>query len=563
MPRPTSGAIACHRRRATSSHTPLRRYQGQRRRAAVPWATMLGLVLVLVLMGCRSEPGGEGPYDLWIRGGLVIDGTGAPARSADVLIRDGVITHVGEVEGVEARDVVDAAGFHVAPGFLDGHSHAAQGLSDPELSAGRPLLAQGITSVIVNPDGGGAVDLVEQREGLLRDGLGVNVFQLVPHGSLRREVMGAANRAPTPEELGRMRELVEMGMEAGALGLSTGLFYVPGNYAETEEVIELARVAARHGGVYQSHVRDEGGYSVGVLASADELIRIAREAELPAIHTHIKAFGPREWHLSGEIIQRIETARAEGLAVFADLYPYEAAGGSVAGILIPREELAGGRDALLERVEGDAAERERLLEGITRSIELEGGAERIQFRRISHAPELEGMTLAEAAEGRGMGAAALALALELEGGAGFITFGMLEEDIEHFMVQPWTMIASDGGLVPMGEGVPHPRNYGAFSRVIERYVLERGVIDLEEAIYRMTALYREAYPIADRGLLAPGQAADVVIFRPEDIRERTTYLDPHHLSQGMTHVLVNGRFAIRDGAFTGELAGEMPGRGGR
>jgi N-acyl-D-amino-acid deacylase len=530
----------------------------------LPLRLRAGAVLtVLALVGCGAEAGQDGPYDIWIRGGSVIDGTGEPARAADLLIRDGLIVHVGEVDDVAAREVVDATGLYVAPGFLDGHSHAAQGLSDPELSAGHPLLAQGITSVIVNPDGGGAVDLVEQREGLLRDGLGVNVFQLVPHGSLRREVLGAENRAPTAEELERMRERVEAGMEAGALGLSTGLFYVPGNYAETEEVIELARVAARHGGVYQSHVRDEGGYSVGVLASTDELIRIAREGGLPAIHTHVKAFGPREWHLSGEIIQRIDAARAEGLAVFADLYPYEAAGGSVAGILIPREALAGGRTALLERVEGDAAERERLLEGIARSIELEGGPERIQFRRISHAPELEGMTLAEAGEARGMDPATLALELELAGGAGFITFGMLEEDIERFMAQPWTMIASDGGLVPMGEGVPHPRNYGAFSRVFERYVLERGVMGLEEAIRRMTSLYREAYPIGDRGLLAPGQAADVVVFHPEAVRERTTYLDPHHLSEGMTHVLVNGRFAIRDGAFTGVRAGEVLGRSAR
>ncbi len=525
---------------------------------------MAALALALAgLSACQPDAGEGTPYDVWIQGGLVIDGTGAPARLADILIRDGVIAHVGTVEGVEAREVVDATGLYVAPGFLDGHSHAAQGLSDPELSAGRPLLAQGITSVVVNPDGGGAVDLVEQREALLEDGLGVNVYQLVPHGSLRREVMGPEDRAPTEEELERMRELVEAGMEAGALGLSTGLFYVPGNYAETEEVIELARIAARHGGVYHSHVRDEGGYSVGVLASTDEVIRIAREADLPAIHTHIKAFGPREWHLSGEIIQRIDAARDEGLAVFADLYPYEAAGGSVAGILIPREELADGRSALLERVEADPAERERLLEGIARSIELEGGAARIQFRSISHAPDLEGMTLAAAAEARDVEPATLALELELAGGAGFITFGMLEEDIERFMAQPWTMIASDGGLVPMGEGVPHPRNYGAFSRVIELYVLERGVIGLEEAIHRMTALYREAYPIGDRGLLAEGQAADVVVFHPEAIRERTSYLDPHHLSEGMTHVLVNGRFAIRDGAFTGERAGQLLGRNAR
>jgi N-acyl-D-amino-acid deacylase len=527
-------------------------------------ATRMVLLLLVSRSGLAPEgagsdagDGGADEYDVWIRGGSVIDGTGAPAREADVLVRDGKIVRVGPVEGVRARETVDARGLFVAPGFLDGHSHAAEGLADPGLSAARPLLAQGVTTVILNPDGGGPVDLAGQRERILEDGLAVNAFQLVPHGSVRREVMGDEARAPTAEELDRMKAWVQAGMEAGALGLSTGLFYVPGNYAETEELIELARVAARHGGVYHSHVRDEGGYSVGVLASSEELIRIAREADLPAIHTHIKAFGPREWHLSGELAERIDDARAEGLAVFADVYPYEAAGGSVAGILIPREELAGGRRALHERIEGDPAERRRLVEGIARSIELEGGAERIQFRSVSHEPGLEGRTLAEAAAERGMEPAELALDLELRGGAGFITFGMLEEDIEAFLRRPWAMVASDGGLVPKGEGVPHPRNYGTYARVLERYVVEREVLELEEAVRRMTSLYREAYPIGPRGLLAPGEAADVVVFDLSAVRERATYLDPHRLAEGMVHVLVNGELAVRDGAFTGVRAGRM------
>ncbi len=497
-------------------------------------------------------------YDIWIQGGSVVDGTGAPARDADVLIRDGVVVDVGPVEEADARRVVDAEGLVVAPGFIDGHSHAASGLADAELSGARPQLAQGITSVILNPDGGGAVDLEEQREEILQDGTGVNAYQLVPHGSIRRAVMGEENRPPDSDELAEMRALVEAGMEAGGLGLSTGLFYVPGNYAETDEVVELARPAAEADGVYHSHVRDEGGYSVGVMASNDELIQIAREAGLPAIHTHIKAFGPREWGLSEDLVENIEVARAEGLPIYADLYPYEAAGGSVAGILIPREELAGGRDALVDRVGDDPAERQRIVQGIAESIELEGGADRIQFRSVSHAPELEGMTLEEASDERGLDPPELALELEMEGGAGFITFGMLEEDIERFMVEPWMMIASDGGLVPKGEGVPHPRNYGAFTRVLETYVRERGVLDLEGAIHRMTGLYREAYPmLEERGVLEPGAAADVVVFHPVRVRERTDYLDPHHLSEGMEHVVVNGRFAIRDGEFTGIRAGRV------
>lgn len=523
-----------------------------------PAFPIAGLLLAATLLmtpaaGLAQQTG----YDVLIRGGRVLDGTGAPPTAADVGIRGDSIAEVGDLSGAEAGEVLEAEGLVVAPGFIDGHSHAAFGLTDSALSAARPQLAQGVTTVIVNPDGGGLADLGTQREAMLQDGLGVNVIQLVPYGSVRSAVMGEEDRPPTAAERKELRARVAEGMEEGAIGLSTGLFYPPGAYTETEEIVEAARVASRHGGVYQSHVRDEGGYSVGVLAANRELIEVARRADLPVIHTHIKAFGPREWGLSDELVGQIEDARSEGLPVFADLYPYRAAGGSVAGILIPRGALSGGAEALRKRIRDDSTVRSRVLSGIRESIELEGGPSRIQLRSVASAPRLEGRTLEEAAKRRGTRPAPLALELFMEGGAGFVTFGMKEEDLETFLRQPWTMIASDGGLSGEGDELPHPRSYGTFPEVIDTYVREHDVLDLPEAIRRMTGLYREAYPISDRGLLEEGTKADVVVFDPERVRAPTTYLEPRQLAEGMVHVLVNGRPAIRDGSFTGARAGRV------
>lgn len=409
---------------------------------------------------------------------------------------------------------------------------------------------------MVNPDGLGTADLPGQRKDFREHGLGVNVFQFVPYGAVRTAVMGEADRPPMPSEQNALRARVEAGMDAGALGLSTGLFYAPQTYAETDEIVEAARVASRHGGVYQSHVRDEGGYSVGVLAANRELIDIARRADLPAIHTHIKAFGPREQGLSEELVAQIRSARAEGLSVFADLYPYRAAGGSIARILVPSDQLDGGVEALRRKIETDSTAYRRVREGIRESIRLEGGASRIQLREVPSAPALKGKTLREAAESRDTEPASLALDLLAAGEpVGFVTFGMKEEDIETFLRQPWTMVASDGDLSE--EGLPHPRSYGTFPKVIETYVQERGVLDLSAAIHRMTGLYREVYPIQKRGLLEEGMSADVAAFDPGRVRATSTYLEPRQLAEGMVHVLVNGRLALRDGEFTGTRAGRV------
>ncbi len=501
-------------------------------------------------------------YDLLITNARLFDGSGNPWRRADIAVAGDRIAAVGDLAGARAARVIDATGLYAAPGFIDAHSHAGDGLATAALSHGRPLLAQGITTIFANHDGGGPTDLVQQRRALLEHGLGVNVALLVPHGSVRRAVLGMEDRAPTAAELERMRTLVRAGMEAGALGLSSGLYYAPGSYATTDEVIALAKVAAQYGGAYTSHIRDEADYTIGVVAAVDEVIQIAREAGLPGVVTHIKALGPRVWGYSQALVQRIERARGDGIEVYADQYPYEASGTSITGALVPRWALVGGDAALRARIE-TPAERARLRADMLENLDRRGGAARLQFRHHRADPSIEGRTLAAVASERGLEPVDVAIELLKAGGAAVVSFNMSDGDIEALMRHPWTMTASDGDLVPMGEGVPHPRSYGTFPRKIRRYALERGVVDLETAIRSMTGLPAQVFRLGDRGIVRAGAAADLVVFDLERIRDTATYQKPHQLAEGMVFVLVNGTLAIDRGAVTGQLGGRVLARGQR
>lgn len=516
-------------------------------------ALLLGLLLLLPA-GAAAQARVAERYDLLFRDARVLDGSGAPWVRADVAVEGGRIVAVGDLSAARAATELDAAGLYLAPGFIDTHSHAAGGLSSEALSEGRPLIAQGITTVFVNPDGGGASDLRRQREALLEHGLGVNVAQFVPHGAIRQAVLGMDDRAPDAGELEAMRRLVRDGMEAGAFGLSTGPYYAPGSYADTDELAALAAIAAEYGGAHQSHIRDEADYSIGLLGAVEEVIEISRRTGVRGVVTHIKALGPRVWGFSAPVVRRIERARAEGLEIFADQYPYEASATSLSGALAPRWALAGGQDSLLARMRRDP-DRERLRRDIAENLERRGGADRIQFRRFRPDPSLEGRTLAEAAARRGQDAVTTTLELLAEGGASIVSFNMHEEDVFRLMRQPWTMTSSDGGLVPLGEGVPHPRSYGTFPRKLARYARDQGVVDVGTAVRSMTHLPALVYRLGDRGLVRPGMVADLVVFDLERLADPATFTDPHRLAEGMVHVLVGGRFALRDGELTGEKNG--------
>lgn len=494
--------------------------------------------------------------DLILRNGRLLDGGGNPWVLGDVAIRGDRIVAVGRLGGWTAPEVVDVSGLYVAPGFIDPHSHAGGGLASEDRSHAIPQLAQGVTTVFVNPDGGGPADLAEQREELLRDGLGVNVAQLVPHGSVRREVLGMENRLASPEELERMRDLVREGMDEGAFGLSSGPFYAPGSYSDTRELVELARVAAGYGGVYTSHIRDESDYTIGLIAAVDEVITVARETGARGVVTHVKALGPRVWGYSTAVVRRVEQARTEGVEVFADQYPYIASATGLSSALLPRWAQEGGEDRMRERFL-DPETRPRLLQEMEENLDRRGGADRIQFRYFEEDPSIEGRTLAEVAESRGRDPVEMALELLSQGLPGIVSFNMDERDVVELMRQPWTMTSSDGDFPRWEVGVPHPRTYGTFPRKLRRYVVEEGVLTLEEAVRSMTSLPALVHHMVDRGVLRPGTMADVVVFDLARVRDRATFTEPHQLSEGMVHVLVNGAFAVRDGDFTEVRSGRV------
>jgi len=384
----------------------------------------------------------------------------------------------------------------------------------------------------------------------------VNVALMVPHGSVRGAVIGSEDRAPTAEEMRRMEALVRQGMEAGAFALSSGPFYAPGSFAKTSELVALARVAAEYGAPYQSHIRDESDYTIGLLAAVEEVITVAREARTRGVVTHIKALGPNVWGFSEPIVQRIDRARAAGVEVFADQYPYEASQTSLSAALVPRWAQAGGNAAFRARL-ADPAVRPRIVAEMRENLGRRGGADRIQIGR--HAPDAttEGRTLAQIATARGTEPVETALALLAAGEASIVSFNMADADIERLMRQPWTITASDGALVRAGSGVPHPRGNGAFARKLRKYVVEEGVVDLAGAVRSMTSLPAAVYGMEDRGQLRVGAVADVVVFDLARVRDRATYTDPHVLAEGMVHVLVDGRFAIRDGAMRDARAGQV------
>ena len=499
-----------------------------------------------------AQPGVQ--YDLLIRGGQVFDGTGAPPVTTNVAVRNGRIVAVGALADARATTVIDATGHYVTPGFIDVHSHAGEGLSE-ELNHGQPVLAQGITTVMVNPDGGGPIDIAGQRATYEKRGIGPNAALFVPHGSVRREVLGMADRAPTPAELDRMLALTRAGMKAGAIGLSSGPYYAPGSYAKTDELVALAKVAAEFRGVYSSHIRDESDYTIGLVAAVEEVITIAEQARLPGIVTHMKALGTGTWGASAEAVKRIEAARARGVSVWADQYPYEASGTSITGALVPRWAQVLGDDAMIRRSKGD--ERGRFLADVKINIARRGGPATLMIARFQPEPSLEGKNLEQIARMWRKSPEEAALDLLVRGGASLVSFNMTDNDIDHIMKQPWTMTSTDGGLSPMGVGKPHPRGYGAFPRKLRMYVRERHVVDWPFAIRSMTSLPASVFGLKDRGVIREGAWADIVVINPAQVADKATYTEPHQLSVGIDTIVINGKIARRDGTFATALAGRV------
>jgi N-acyl-D-amino-acid deacylase len=525
-------------------------------------------------------------HDTVLRGGRIVDGTGSPWRRGDVAVDGTRLAALGPPGSLDGDDVVDASGRVVAPGFVDVHTH-----SDFTLPANRDAhskVRQGVTLEVVGNCGtsagprygdaarsvdgwfesnglGEAVDLDweslgEYLERLESGGVSLHVASLVGHGNVRAAVLGHEDRSPDEAELEEMRALVDEAMRQGAVGLSTGLFYPPGSYADTDEVAALARVAAEHGGIYATHMRSE---SDALIESVEETLEIGRRADVPVQVSHHKAVGPDNWGKVRYTLRRMELARERGLDVQCDQYPYVASSTSL-GALLPNWAHDGGDEALLDRLR-DEATRERLAAELAERYGDRWDDVLVTNVQNPALKRAEGETVAAlaAAEGEERDPATLLLdlVLEDENRASHVNFGMDEADVRTVMQHPLTMVGSDGSSLvpegPLGEGVPHPRNYGTFPRVLGHYAREEGVLSLEAAVHKMTGLPAARLGLADRGVLRAGLAADVTVFDPETVAQTGDFLAPAQYPAGVEHVLVDGSFVVRDGDHTGARPGTV------
>jgi N-acyl-D-amino-acid deacylase len=519
----------------------------------------LRVLLCLLLTIVPALPAAQTPsYDLIIRGGRIVDGAGNGWFRGDVALRGDIIAVVGKLDGATARRVIEAKDLVIAPGFIDTHSHARRTIF--EETKAENYIRQGVTTAIEGPDGSSPLPLKPFFDRLTAAHIAINMGALVGQGSIRESVIGLVNRRATSDEIEKMKALVKEAMEQGAMGLSTGLFYVPGNYTPTEEVIELAKVVGRMGGIHTSHMRDE---AAGVLKSVEETIVIGERGGLPTQVTHHKIVGKGNWGRSVETLRLVAEARARGVDVTIDQYPYTASSTGLTALL-PQWSQEGGQREIVKRLD-DPATRAKIKAAVVENIKFDRGGgdpKNVYIARCAWDQSLEGKNLAEITAARGRSAsledaAETALEIVAKGGASAIFHAINEEDLVRILKDPLTMIASDGGVEIPKRGVPHPRSYGTFARVLGVYVREKRVLSLEDAVRKMTSLPAMRLGLQDRGLLRPGMKADIAIFDATRIRDRATFADPHQYAEGVSYVIVNGTVVLDDGKMTDSRPGQV------
>ena len=501
-----------------------------------------------------SPPARVARYDLLIAGGSVLDGTGAPRRRADVAIKHGRIAAIGTVPRTDAADVIDAAGLVVAPGFIDVHTHADDLAEHPRAEN---FARMGVTTVVAGNCGSSALDISKALAEIERSGAAINFATLIGHNTVRQSVMGSADRSPTLVELEKMKSLVWRAMADGAVGFSTGLQYVPGTYAKTWEIVELARVAANAGGVYASHMRNEGTQLEQAVA---ETIRVGTLTGARIQISHLKVDSPSRWGASAKALALIDAARARGGTVQADQYAYTAASSSL-GIRFPAWALEGGQDRIVERLK-DAPTWARIKDEM-RALLADRGLADLSFAVVASYradSSLNGLSMKQVAaklKGEETADAQFEAARDMmmQGGASMVYHFMSDGDIERIMKHPQVGVASDSSVLTPGQGVPHPRGYGNNARVLGEYVRTRKVITLEEAVRKMTSLPADQFRFADRGRLAVGKAADIVVFDASTISDAATFEQPHAYPRGIPHVIVNGAAVVRHGEQTSAKPG--------
>ncbi len=527
-----------------------------KRRSLFGCALVIALANPLIHHGVASS---SADFDLIIAGGRILDGSGNPWFGADLAVTDGRVKEIGKLDPKRAARVIDANGLIVAPGFIDVHTHIESGIF--ELPAAENFLRMGVTSIVTGNCGGSALSLGDWFTRLEQKGVSINIASLVGHNTVRRAGMnGDFDRPATPEESQKMRDLVDQAMRDGAVGLSTGLEYIPGTYARTEEIIDLARVAAKHGGVYASHMRNEG---LDVEKSIKEALTIGAQSGCPVEISHFKVSSKKRWGASAATTRLVAEARARGQQVTVDQYLYPA-GSTGIGILFPSWLFEGGNEKTRERLQ-DAATRERVKrELIARAAQ--DGFKDFSFAYVANHradQSFNGKNIAEITKivkrkSDANSQAEQAIDLLLAGGAQMVLHKMSDQDVERIFKQPFTMIASDAGVIDAtSASIPHPRGFGNNARVLGVYVREKRLVGLEEAIRKMSSLPAQTFNLWDRGILRPGMAADIVIFDEKTVADRATFEQPKQYPAGIEYVIVNGQVVIEKGNHNGAKPGRV------
>jgi len=493
-------------------------------------------------------------YDCVIRHGRLVDGSGNPAFFADIAIKDGKVVQIGKISDPAPKEI-DATGLIVAPGFIDVHTHADEIIEQPKAEN---FLRMGVTTLVVGNCGGSELNVGKFFADIQREKISPNVATLIGHNTVREKAMGGSfDRPPTTEELTKMKSLVDQAMKDGAVGLSTGLIYLPGVFSKTDEIVELAKIIARYDGIYASHMRHEDSQ---IYEALDEVFRVAREAHVRAEVSHLKLSGERAWGKADDVIAYIEKQRATGLDITHDQYAYTASSTTMRQ-LIPDDAFDGGKQTFLKLIENPET-KAGLVFRMKEKIKARGREDYAYavIASYKHDSSLNGLNIVEAAKkvrGKDTLDDQIEMILEIEknGSASGVFHGMNETDLQKFMQHPNTMIACDSGLREFGKGVPHPRGYGNNARVLGRYVRELKVLRLEDAIRKMTSLPANTFQLKDRGLLKEGFWADIVVFDPEKVTDPAAFNDPHHYATGIPYVLVNGVAVVANSEHTGAKPG--------
>src|SRR3954451_542538 len=512
-----------------------------------------------LLFCCFTARAAEAPYDLVLRNARVVDGTGSPWFRGDLAIRGDTIEKIAPAITSPAKRVIDVKGNVVSPGFVDLHTHAMRGIF--QVPTADNYVRQGVTTIMEGPDGSSPLPIKPFLDRVAATRITPNLGLFVGQGSVRSEVIGTVNRKATDAEIEKMRGLVRQGMLDGAFGLSSGLFYVPGTFTPTAEVIDLAKVAGQMGGIYISHMRDE---ATGVPNSVSETIEIGEKGGLPTQVTHHKIIGTANWGKSADTLKLIDEARARGVDATIDQYPYTASSTSIQAALMPAYALEGGRDAVLERLATPSLRNELRKETARLIAEERGGGDpnNVQLSRCDWDHSLDGKRLGDVTRSRGFeptidNAAETVFWIVEKGGCGGIFHAIDETDLQRILRHPATMIGSDGEVPIFGQANPHPRSYGTFVRVLGRYVRELKVITLEDAVHKMSAFPAQRIGLADRGVLREGMKADIAVFDAATIRDTATFEKPHQYAVGVAVVIVNGQIAFENGAMTAARPGRI------